>query len=305
MHAHNTPLLLRSQDRFAARKAFREEYERRRAEAAAAGEGGEEDGDEADGGGVPWPASIHPDGDDDLLDAEEQPFYIELLRNALDNAPRGGRPEPIVNVAINVKHLRVYNEDAQGSKLQKELVRFPSQIIPIFDIVLNEEARDIVSGGGAASDSQGLPPVVPVVRSRVWNLPATSQMRQLDPRHIETLVALRGMVVRTSSIIPEMRRAFYRCAACPATVEVEVDKGRVEDPVACAACRQQGSMELVHNRCVAAIFWWRGCANRLLFRPFCCSSLTRTPKTLNHAKPLHAPLTHNTRPPPPPPGALL
>ncbi len=199
---------------------------------------------------MPWPAEIHPDGDDDVADPNEQPFYRELLRNALENAPRGGRLEPNVNVAINVKHLRAFKQEAQGRKLEKELIRFPAQIIPLFDIALNEAAAQVVAelAGGAGSDSQGLPTVVPVVRSRVYNLGHVAQMRQLDPSHIDTLVALRGMVVRTSTIIPEMRRAFYRCAACPATVEVEVDRGRVEDPAACAACRQQGSMELVHNR---------------------------------------------------------
>lgn len=92
-----------------------------------------------------------------------------------------------------------------------------------------------------------LPPLPP----DRFNLMAVQPMRLLDPSHIDTLVSLRGMVVRTSTVIPEMRRAFYRCSKCAASVEVEVDRGRVDDPAACVNCTMRGGMELIHNRCVA------------------------------------------------------
>jgi DNA replication licensing factor MCM4 len=57
------------------------------------------------------------------------------------------------------------------------------------------------------------------------------------------------MVVRTTSIIPDLRKAFFRCASCGATAEVAVDRGRVEEPAQCTACSIRHSMVLVHNRC--------------------------------------------------------
>jgi DNA replication licensing factor MCM4 len=47
-----------------------------------------------------------------------------------------------------------------------------------------------------------------------------------------------------------MRRAFNRCGACGASQEVDVERGRVEDPAGCDAggCGVKGAMELVHNR---------------------------------------------------------
>lgn len=36
-------------------------------------------------------------------------------------------------------------------------------------------------------------------------------MRDLEPKHIETLVAIRGNVVRCSSVMPDMREACFRC----------------------------------------------------------------------------------------------
>jgi DNA replicative helicase MCM subunit Mcm2 (Cdc46/Mcm family) len=38
-------------------------------------------------------------------------------------------------------------------------------------------------------------------------------MRDLDPQHIETLISLRGIVIRCSSVIPDMRVAVFRCTS--------------------------------------------------------------------------------------------
>ncbi|KAJ8965201.1 hypothetical protein NQ317_013353 [Molorchus minor] len=32
--------------------------------------------------------------------------------------------------------------------------------------------------------------------------------------HIENLITISGMVIRTSNIIPEMREAFFKCIVC-------------------------------------------------------------------------------------------
>ena len=83
-------------------------------------------------------------------------------------------------------------------------------------------------------------------------------------------VAIRGMVVRCSNVIPALKIAFFRCAVCKATVEVLIahaqpdtwclsctltpplqvwmDRGRIEEPRACQQCGSKMSMELIHNR---------------------------------------------------------
>lgn len=45
-------------------------------------------------------------------------------------------------------------------------------------------------------------------------------MRNLDPQNIDQMVALRGMVIRTSQIIPDLKQAFFRCIVCNASTEV-------------------------------------------------------------------------------------
>ena len=56
----------------------------------------------------------------------------------------------------------------------------------------------------------------------------TKNMRSLNPEDIDQLVTINGMVIRTSNLIPEMREAHFRCSICKNTVNVELDRGRIE-----------------------------------------------------------------------------
>ena len=48
-----------------------------------------------------------------------------------------------------------------------------------------------------------------------------------------------------------MKVAFFRCLKCSHTVQVEIDRGKIEEPTKCPreVCGSVGSMSLVHNRC--------------------------------------------------------
>jgi len=63
------------------------------------------------------------------------------------------------------------------------------------------------------------------------------------------MVAVRGMITRTSGVIPDIKMGFFRCTACGNTVEVMIDRGKIQEPNSCTACQAKASMELVHNRC--------------------------------------------------------
>ncbi len=49
---------------------------------------------------------------------------------------------------------------------------------------------------------------------------------------------------------PILPAAFFRCAVCSAEKEVEIDRGRIAEPVVCTNCSTRHSMALVHNRCL-------------------------------------------------------
>lgn len=65
---------------------------------------------------------------------------------------------------------------------------------------------------------------------------------------IDKLITIGGMVIRTSSLIPEMREAFFRCYVCGNTTSVEIDRGRIAEPTLCTHCNTNHSFALVHNR---------------------------------------------------------
>lgn len=48
-----------------------------------------------------------------------------------------------------------------------------------------------------------------------------------------------------------MKVAFFRCLTCSHTVQVEIDRGKIEEPARCPrdVCASVGTMSLMHNRC--------------------------------------------------------
>lgn len=67
---------------------------------------------------------------------------------------------------------------------------------------------------------------------------------------IDQLIAISGMVIRTSQLIPEMQEAFFQCQVCAHTARVEIDRGRIAEPSVCERCHTTHSMALIHNRSV-------------------------------------------------------
>lgn len=132
-------------------------------------------------------------------------------------------------------------------------LRFTSEV-PLLLLLLLVQFRDMGAnpstneGQDAAADAyadRGLPRI----RARVFNLRDPKRMRLLDPADIDTLVSIKGMVIRTSEVIPEMKRGYFRCTQCGWNTEVDVDRGRLDEPSVCESCHMRHSMELLHNRC--------------------------------------------------------
>ena len=58
-------------------------------------------------------------------------------------------------------------------------------------------------------------------------------------------------MIRATPVIPDMKVAFFRCLTCNHTVQVEIERGKIDEPARCPrdVCATVGSMSLVHNRC--------------------------------------------------------
>ncbi|XP_022898640.1 DNA replication licensing factor MCM4-like, partial [Olea europaea var. sylvestris] len=139
--------------------------------------------------------------------------------------------------SLDVDAQDVYDYD---SDLYTKMVRYPLEVLAIFDIVL----MDMVSRINPLFEKH--------IQARIFNLRSSISLRNLNPSDIEKMVSIKGMIIRCSSIIPEIREAVFRCLVCGYYSDpIVVDRGRINEPTICGKqeCLAKNSMTLVHNRC--------------------------------------------------------
>jgi len=131
--------------------------------------------------------------------------------------------------------------------LYRQIEDYPAEIIPIFDLVVTQVYKelDMFNIGGADNQDQeynmhndeyGNDQIIQV---RPHNLRRVYRIRELGPSHIEKLVSLRGIVIRTSDIVPEMKEAHFTCSKCFRVEERSVTMGRIVEPTWCVNCEQR------------------------------------------------------------------
>lgn len=105
-------------------------------------------------------------------------------------------------------------------------------------------------------DPTDVPDLLTEVESRLYKirpfgLDKTINLRDLNPGDMDKMVSVKGLVIRTTPIIPDMKSAFFRCSVCHHTVQVDIDRGKIAEPTVCPReiCASPNSMQIVHNRC--------------------------------------------------------
>ncbi|KAL7946364.1 MCM2/3/5 family domain-containing protein [Trichoderma barbatum] len=86
---------------------------------------------------------------------------------------------------------------------------------------------------------------------RPFGLDNLTNLRDLNPSDMDRLVSIKGLVIRTTPVIPDMKDAFFRCNVCNHSVNVGLDRGKIREPTECprTMCASKNSMQIVHNRC--------------------------------------------------------
>ncbi len=200
-------------------------------------------GDGEDNKMVLWGTSINYDDTHERLtkflelfkaDVKDSiPTYMQELQRLVDTGDSF--------LDIDMRH--VYHFD---TALYRTIVSFPSEVITIFDAVVHslfeknhpEEVVAITERRRSA------------VSVRPWNLRYRDHqsMRTLNPSDISSMVAVRGMVIRTSPLIPDIQRAMFRCNKCYRMQEQGIQDGRISEPRVCPSCRARDSFTLLHSR---------------------------------------------------------
>jgi len=163
--------------------------------------------------------------------------------------------EPLYPRLLQLIHdTRIYNLNLDGANLQafpathalhQQLVHYPQEVISLMDMVVNELYAELYPQ--AEDDAIQRDPI----QVRIFNLGASVNMRSLDPADIDKLITIKGLIIRVSNIIPDMRLAYFQCSACGHSHSVEIVRGSIAEPQRCPRpeCQAQWSQQIVHNRC--------------------------------------------------------
>ncbi|KAF8186431.1 hypothetical protein BJ912DRAFT_1043153 [Pholiota molesta] len=160
------------------------------------------------------------------------------------------------NLNLDVTNLLAY---PPSKKLHTQLVKYPQEVIPAMDQVLKDLMLEVADADqqagvdgmqGDEGDEEIADIMGRVYKVRPFGL-LSANMRTLNPSDTDKLVCIKGLVIRATPVIPDMKVAFFRCLTCSHTVQVEIDRGKIEEPARCPrdVCAFIGTMSLVHNRC--------------------------------------------------------
>ncbi|TDL28000.1 MCM-domain-containing protein [Rickenella mellea] len=144
-------------------------------------------------------------------------------------------------------------------KLHSQLIKYPQEVIPAMDQVLKDVMLELADQDATAGMEGMVGPEgdeeIADILGKVYKVrpfgEQAGNMRDLNPQDTDKLVSVKGLVIRATPIIPDMKTAFFRCLTCSHTVQVEIDRGRIDEPARCPrdVCASVGTMNLVHNRC--------------------------------------------------------
>ena len=184
-------------------------------------------------------------------------------QNSSDAMTSNATMETTAPFDINARHLYFHSPACQ--RLYHQLTSYPAEVIPLMDLVAGREMEamyaqlhDEMEESGDDSDANAYITLhpndipLPKIQVRPFNLKSLSHMRALDPNSIDNLLSIRGMVVRTSPIIPDLKVAHFACTICSHSENMTLEQGRISEPTVCPECNIKFGFELVHNRSMFA-----------------------------------------------------
>jgi predicted RNA-binding Zn-ribbon protein involved in translation (DUF1610 family) len=197
--------------------------------------------------------------DEDANINAEPPLYMERLKSLLTRGAIYADDEqqqdstispPTSSLDIDTMHIYYHSEACQ--RFYQQLIEFPMELVPLMDLVVRRELEALANQLARQMDWDEAPHI-PSVQVRPYNLRKVSNIRSLDPVAMDNLLSIKGMVVRISPIIPDLKVAHFTCTICGNDVQVTIDRGRIKEPNSkCPKCSINNSYQLVHNRSIFA-----------------------------------------------------
>ncbi|CAG8710845.1 25666_t:CDS:10, partial [Dentiscutata erythropus] len=164
-----------------------------------------------------------------VTDIDREPFYQNYMQKI--------KQTEIYKLNLDMQNLLAYEP---AKKLYFQLMNYPQEILPIFDDVLTATYKKHCMIEDPNNQI--------MLKVRPFNLGKSTNMRDLNPAG--NYLSYYHTDFLTSPILPEMSAAFFRCSICDSSVEVEVDRGKIDEPHRCRRreCNSTNTMTLIHNR---------------------------------------------------------
>jgi DNA replication licensing factor MCM4 len=160
-----------------------------------------------------------------------------------------------VMIELAAKEMEALRRDA-STTAPPRTGRHGSSLPPFPSSELGSDNAPVLAPTPQVAD---IPDLVEDVEMRTYKvlpfgLDKSINMRELDPADMDKLISVKGLVIRTTPVIPDMKEAFFKCTVCGHTVFVSIDRGKIAEPTVCprVACASKDSMQIVHNRCTFA-----------------------------------------------------
>ena len=137
---------------------------------------------------------------------------------------------------LDCTHLHSFNPE-----LYSQLVNFPSEVIPFMDMVAANYFKEVTMQ----------PEMEVIVQIRPINMLESKAQRELGPEDIDKLIQVQGIIIRCSSIVPDLKEAHFKCMNCNHRVNIPVNRSKLEPPAQCKMCKTRGNecLEIDHNQC--------------------------------------------------------
>eukprot|EP01063_Lacrimia_lanifica_P011232 TRINITY_DN18050_c0_g1_i1.p1 TRINITY_DN18050_c0_g1~~TRINITY_DN18050_c0_g1_i1.p1 ORF type:complete len:1045 (+),score=354.00 TRINITY_DN18050_c0_g1_i1:61-3135(+) len=126
----------------------------------------------------------------------------------------------------------------------RDTIRYPVESLPIVTEQVNKSFSKTIQIFERGHDGE-----LPDIKVKVYNLPSTTALRNLKPEDMGHIVAVEGMVVRLSKLLPEMRNACFECTDCFHREFVTEERGKIDEPERCSECGKRLAFELKHLMC--------------------------------------------------------
>lgn len=144
-----------------------------------------------------------------------------------------------VQAAAPEMFLNIVNQPTECGQMMNAVV-----VEMFHELIASRYGR--LTGAGEGEEEE---PVFITVAPK--HMPQTIPLKALSPAQIETLISLKGMVIRVSKVIPEVRVACFECWNCLYTERSACgDRGRIFEPTRCPQCGKSYTFKLHHNLCL-------------------------------------------------------